>query len=80
VPEYPDIEVYIDALVSRLTGALLERIEVVNPFVLRTVDPPASAFADRALSRLLKRDWPRTIEALESQRTAGGGNGADTGK
>ena len=24
-------------------------------------------FADRALSRLLKRDWPRTIEELEGK-------------
>jgi formamidopyrimidine-DNA glycosylase len=27
--------------------------------------------ADRALSRLLRKDWPRTIEALEKRRSAG---------
>ena len=35
--------------------------------------------ADRALSRLLKRDWPRTLEdweALKDERRAGGGRGA----
>ena len=26
--------------------------------------------ADRALSRLLKRDWPRTLEALEELRSS----------
>jgi len=26
--------------------------------------------ADRALSRLLKKDWPRTLDALESSRAA----------
>ena len=30
---------------------------------------PAVAFlADRALSRLLRRDWPRTLEELESRK------------
>jgi formamidopyrimidine-DNA glycosylase len=28
--------------------------------------------ADRALSRLLKQDWPRTVEALEARRAGGG--------
>lgn len=28
--------------------------------------------ADRALSRLLKKDWPRTVEELERLPTAGG--------
>ena len=29
--------------------------------------------ADRALSRLLKKDWPRTLEELEQRRPGGGG-------
>jgi formamidopyrimidine-DNA glycosylase len=28
--------------------------------------------ADRALSRLLKADWPRTLEELEEGRSRGG--------
>ncbi len=31
--------------------------------------------ADRALSRLLKKDWPRTIEELEALRPASQGAG-----
>jgi formamidopyrimidine-DNA glycosylase len=27
--------------------------------------------ADRALSRLLKKDWPRTLDELETRRTTG---------
>jgi formamidopyrimidine-DNA glycosylase len=32
--------------------------------------------ADRALSRLLKADWPRTLEELEARMAGGGGKGA----
>jgi formamidopyrimidine-DNA glycosylase len=31
--------------------------------------------ADRALSRLLKGDWPRTLEELEEMRGSGSGGG-----
>ena len=33
--------------------------------------------ADRALSRLLKEDWPRTLEQLEEQRAKGEGQSAE---
>jgi formamidopyrimidine-DNA glycosylase len=36
--------------------------------------------ADRSLSRLLKDDWPRTIEALENQRVERGGATAKNAK
>jgi hypothetical protein len=35
--------------------------------------------ADRALSRLLRRDWPRTLEELEERRPAGISAPADPG-
>lgn len=35
--------------------------------------------ADRSLSRLLKGDWPRTIEELEEQRGAGANTALDVG-
>ena len=40
MPELPDIAVYIEALESRITGKAMSRVRIVNPFVLRTVDPP----------------------------------------
>jgi formamidopyrimidine-DNA glycosylase len=40
VPELPDITVYLDALSTRVLGRTLERVEIVSPFVLRSVEPP----------------------------------------
>jgi formamidopyrimidine-DNA glycosylase len=58
VPELPDIDVYIEALTERLRGQRLERIPVLNPFVLRTALPPIESIDGRrvtALKRLGKR-------------------------
>jgi formamidopyrimidine-DNA glycosylase len=58
VPELPDVVVYLEALERRILGHRLEGIRVVSPFVLRTVDPPASALAGRrvlSLRRMGKR-------------------------
>jgi len=43
VPELPDITVYLDALSTRVLGHTLERVELVSPFVLRSVEPPLAA-------------------------------------
>lgn len=40
MPELPDITVYIEALEERILGKAMTGVRVVNPFVLRTVDPP----------------------------------------
>jgi formamidopyrimidine-DNA glycosylase len=40
MPELPEIRLYLTALESRLVGLPLERIRILRPFVLRTVDPP----------------------------------------
>ncbi len=58
MPELPDITVYIEAIRRFAGGETLDRIEVPDPFVLRTVTPPAKAFGGRTLvgvSRLGKR-------------------------
>jgi formamidopyrimidine-DNA glycosylase len=58
VPELPDVEVYVEALRDRVAGKPLERVRLGNPFLLRTVEPPLSAFSGRrveAVSRLGKR-------------------------
>ncbi len=58
MPELPDIVVYIENLESRITGRTLERVQVLNPFVLRTAVPPISSTAGKkvvGLRRLGKR-------------------------
>src|SRR3989475_6956054 len=58
MPELPDVTVYVEALRERVVGARLERLRLVNAFVLRSVDPPLSDVVGRAVtgvSRLGKR-------------------------
>ena len=58
MPELPDITTYREALVARIAGAPLREVRVTSPFVLRSVEPPLSAFADRTMlgvERLGKR-------------------------
>jgi len=40
MPELPDLTVYLEALQSRILGHRLERVRVVSPSLLRTVNPP----------------------------------------
>jgi len=47
VPELPDLELYLEHLDRRLTGATLNGMRIANPFLLRTVEPPPSAFERR---------------------------------
>jgi formamidopyrimidine-DNA glycosylase len=52
VPELPDIAAYMTALEERIVGQPLERIAIVNPFVLRTQEPPASVLQNRTVREL----------------------------
>src|SRR6266480_2969228 len=58
MPELPDITVYIEALELRILGQPLERVRIVSPFLLRTVEPPVAGVEGGkvvALRRLGKR-------------------------
>src|SRR5258708_36666872 len=58
MPELPDVTVYVEALRERVVGARLERIRLVNPFGLRSVDPPPGDVVGRpvpGVRRLRKR-------------------------
>ena len=58
MPELPDLQVYLEALESRVKGRTLARVRIVGPFLLRTVDPPIEAVEGRkvlSLSRVGKR-------------------------
>jgi len=58
MPELPDITVYCEALADRIQGQALQRIRVLNPFLLRTVVPSLEELEGRkvvATRRLGKR-------------------------
>lgn len=58
MPELPDITVYLEALERCVVGQVLEKIRIVDLFVLRTAVPPIDALAGHrivALRRLGKR-------------------------
>lgn len=58
MPELPDLELYCRALRERLVGQRLERVRIVSPALLRSVDPPIDAVEGLAVegcSRLAKR-------------------------
>jgi formamidopyrimidine-DNA glycosylase len=58
VPELPDITVYIEALERRVAGRTLQRAQIINPFVLRSFDPPirdAEGTSVSGIRRLGKR-------------------------
>jgi formamidopyrimidine-DNA glycosylase len=64
VPELPDIVVYREAIERRVRGALLERVRLASPFVVRSFDPPiASAAGKRVLG--LRRLGKRIVFELE---------------
>ena len=64
MPELPDITVYLDALERRVAGHTLWRVNVVSPFVLRSVDPPLSA-ANGKQVRAVRRIGKRIVFALD---------------
>ena len=58
MPELPDVEVYVECLAARVSGQRIERIRLLRPFVLRSVDPPlhsAEGRSVRTVERLGKR-------------------------
>ncbi|HEX9821281.1 MAG TPA: DNA-formamidopyrimidine glycosylase family protein [Methylomirabilota bacterium] len=64
MPELPDVTVYLEALERRIAGARLERVRLLTPFLLRSVDPPLSAAAGKAVGEL-RRLGKRLVIALE---------------
>ena len=66
MPELPDVTVYIEALERRILGARLERVRLLHPFVLRSVDPPLSAANGKSVIGL-HRLGKRIVVALEDE-------------
>ena len=66
MPELPDIVVYIEHLEASLVGRTLERVRLLNPFVLRSVAPPIAAAEGRKVVGV-RRMGKRIVIALESE-------------
>jgi formamidopyrimidine-DNA glycosylase len=65
MPELPDVTVYVERLEQRLAGRTLERIRLLNPFVLRSVQPPIAAVEGKKIV-CLRRIGKRIVFELES--------------
>jgi formamidopyrimidine-DNA glycosylase len=58
LPELPDVVIYLEALTRQIVGRRLERIRLLSPFVLRSVDPPVDTLHGqtvRGVRRIGKR-------------------------
>lgn len=58
MPELPDITVYVERLDAKVRGDVLQRVRVMNPFLLRTAVPPITSAEGRrvlGIERLGKR-------------------------
>ena len=64
MPELPDVTVYLEALERRIVGVTLERVRLLTPFLLRSVDPPLSAVTGKRVTGL-RRLGKRLVIALE---------------
>jgi formamidopyrimidine-DNA glycosylase len=49
MPELPDILLYLHALRPRVVGRRVQRVRLASPFLLRSIDPPLSAFEGRTI-------------------------------
>jgi formamidopyrimidine-DNA glycosylase len=66
VPEYPDITVYIERLDAFISGQTIQKIRLVSPFFLRTVEPQIGAVEGRKV-KALKRIGKRIVFEFETE-------------
>jgi formamidopyrimidine-DNA glycosylase len=64
MPELPDVTVYIEALESRVLGHVLQRVKLMNPFILRTAVPPISSAEGKRVMEM-QRVGKRIVFVLE---------------
>ncbi len=69
MPELPDVVLYLEHVERRFGGQRLERLELVSPFVLRSVAPPVEALAGRRLEGT-RRIGKRLVLAFEEAHFA----------
>jgi formamidopyrimidine-DNA glycosylase len=66
MPEMPDVTVYAERLARRVVGKHLQRIKVLNPFLVRTAVPPLAA-ADGKRVEGVERLAKRIVLGLEGE-------------
>jgi formamidopyrimidine-DNA glycosylase len=64
MPELPDVVVYLEALTRHIVGRRLERLTLLSPFVLRSVDPPIAS-VDGQTVRRVRRLGKRLVLAFD---------------
>jgi len=64
MPELPDVTVYVEALEARVRDKRLERVKLLNPFILRTAVPPIGGAEGRRVSGV-RRIGKRIVLALD---------------
>ena len=52
MPELPDLTLYRDALAQRVVGQRLDKILILKPFLLRTVEPPIASAQGRRVTEV----------------------------
>jgi formamidopyrimidine-DNA glycosylase len=67
LPELPDVVVYLEALTRHVVGQRLERIQLLSPFVLRSVDPPIESIHGETI-RGVRRVGKRIVLELADDR------------
>lgn len=65
MPELPDITIYVESLQKRILGLQIRRIRIINPFFLRTYDPPLENCIGKSVVAVL-RIGKRIVFQLEA--------------
>ena len=66
MPELPDVELYCGKIAERVLGEPIEKLRLASPFLLRSVDPPASEVIGRRVTGV-RRLGKRIVLALEGE-------------
>ena len=64
MPELPDLTVYSESLKRFIAGKKLTELRIINPFVLRSVEPPLEAFTGRRVEGI-ERNGKRIVICFE---------------
>jgi formamidopyrimidine-DNA glycosylase len=64
MPELPDVVTYVEALRRHVVGQPLQEVRLFSPFLLRSVDPPITAVAGKAV-RTVARLGKRIVVGLD---------------